>query len=54
MSKDLEPIIVVKKDEEGWLTARDETRELTTQGETRDEALSNLDAVIDAIERHRR
>jgi len=50
MSKGLEPTIVLKKDEEGWWTARDETRELTTQDETRDEALSNLDAVIDTIE----
>lgn len=50
MSKGLEPTIVLKKDEEGWWTARDETRGLTTQGETRDEALSNLDSVIDAIE----
>jgi hypothetical protein len=29
---------------------RDETRGLTTQGEPRDEALSNLDAVIDSVE----
>lgn len=50
MSKGLEPTIVLKKDEEGWWTARDEMRGFTTQGETRDEALSNLDDVIDAIE----
>lgn len=50
MSKGLEPTIVLKKDEEGWWTARDETRGLTTQGETRDEALSNRDDVNDAIE----
>lgn len=50
MSKGLEPTIVLKKNEEGWWTARDATRGLTTQGETRDEALANLDDVIDAIE----
>lgn len=54
MSKGLEPTIVLKKDEEGWWTARDETRGLTTQGDTRDETPSNLDAVIDTIERPRR
>ncbi|MFC6938384.1 type II toxin-antitoxin system HicB family antitoxin [Salinirubellus sp. GCM10025818] len=42
--------ITLTRNDDGWWTARDETRGLTTQGETRDEALSNLDSVIDAIE----
>lgn len=50
MSKGLEPTIVLKKAEDGWWTARDEIRGLTVQGETRDKALANLDAVIDAVE----
>ena len=50
MSKGLQPTIVLKQNEDGWWTARDETRGLTTQGETRDEALANLDDVIDAVE----
>jgi len=50
MSKGLQPTIVLKQNEDGWWTARDETRGLTTQGETRDETLANLDDVIDAVE----
>ena len=42
--------ITLRQDDDGWLTARDETRGLTTQGETRDEALSNLDDLIDTVE----
>lgn len=42
--------ITLIRNDDGWWTARDETRGLTTQGETRDEALSNLDDVIDAVE----
>jgi predicted RNase H-like HicB family nuclease len=42
-------ITLIRKDD-GWWTARDETRGLTTQGETRDEALANVDDVIDAVE----
>ena len=41
--------ITLVQNEDGWWTARDETRGLTTQGETRDEALSNLDDVVDAV-----
>jgi len=50
MSKGLQPTIVLTQNDDGWWTARDETRGLTTQGPTRDEALANLDDVIDAIE----
>ena len=42
--------IILTRNDDGWWTARDETRGLTTQGETRDEALANLDDVIDAVE----
>lgn len=50
MSKGLQPTIVLKEHEDEWWTARDESRGLTVQGETRDEALSNLDDVVDAVE----
>ena len=43
--------ITLTRNDDGWWTARDETRGLTTQGETREEALSNLDDVIDAVEK---
>lgn len=42
--------ITLTRNDDGWWTARDETRGLTTQGETRDKALSNLDDVIGAVE----
>lgn len=42
--------ITLIRNDDGWWTARDETRGLTTQGETRDEALASLDEVIDAVE----
>ncbi|MEF8840211.1 MAG: type II toxin-antitoxin system HicB family antitoxin [Haloarculaceae archaeon] len=42
--------ITLVQNDDGWWTARDETRGLTTQGETRDQALANLDDVIDAVE----
>jgi predicted RNase H-like HicB family nuclease len=42
--------ITLRQDDDGWWTARDETRGLTTQGETRDEALANLDDVVEAVE----
>jgi predicted RNase H-like HicB family nuclease len=42
--------ITLTRNDDGWWTARDETRGLTTQGGTREEALSNLDSVIDAVE----
>lgn len=38
------------ENESGRWTARDLDRGLTTQGETRDEALESLDAVIAAID----
>ncbi|MEF8788691.1 MAG: type II toxin-antitoxin system HicB family antitoxin [Haloarculaceae archaeon] len=42
--------ITLTRNDDGWWTARDETRGLTTQGETREEARSNLDDVVDAVE----
>ncbi len=42
--------IILTQEDTGWWIAREETIGLTTQGETRDEALSNLDEVIDAVE----
>jgi len=42
--------ITLLENDDGWWTARDETRGLTTQGETRRDALENLDEVIDAVE----
>lgn len=42
--------ITLTENPDGWWTAHDETRGLTTQGETRDEALASLDAVIEAVE----
>jgi len=42
--------ITLARNDDGWWTAHDETNGLTAQGETRDEALSNLDDVIDAVE----
>jgi predicted RNase H-like HicB family nuclease len=42
--------ITLARNDDGWWTARDETRGSTTQGETRDEALASLDDVIDAVE----
>ena len=35
---------------DGWWTARDLSAEVTVQGESRDVALDNLDAVVDAVE----
>ena len=45
--------ITLTQNDDGWWTARDERRGLTTQGETRDDALANLDDVIDAVENDR-
>jgi len=42
--------ITLTQNDDGWWTARDERRGLTTQAETRSEALSTLDEVIDAVE----
>ena len=42
--------ITLTQADDGWWTARDEIARLTTQGETRDEALENLDEVIAAVE----
>jgi predicted RNase H-like HicB family nuclease len=45
-----EPRITLTHNEDGTWTARDLEVEVSAQGETRDEALENLDAVVDAIE----
>jgi predicted RNase H-like HicB family nuclease len=45
--------ITLTQNDGGWWTARDERRGLTTQAETRTEALSTLDDVIDAVENDR-
>lgn len=50
MSIEVRHKITLMQNDDGWWTARDDTRELTTQGETRDEALANLDDVVDAVE----
>ncbi|MFW5974058.1 MAG: type II toxin-antitoxin system HicB family antitoxin [Natrialbaceae archaeon] len=39
------------KNPDGQWTARDLRVEVTAQGESRDEALDNLDAVVEAVER---
>jgi len=43
---ELRPTISLIENNDGWWTARDEERGLTTQGETRDDALDNLDEVV--------
>lgn len=45
-----EPTITLTQNEDGWWTARDLEHEISTQGETRSEALNNLDDVVDALE----
>lgn len=42
--------IHLEADEEGDWTARDVNRDLTVHGESRDDALANLDAAIEALE----
>jgi predicted RNase H-like HicB family nuclease len=42
--------ITLTQNEDGWWTARDETRGLTTQAKTREKSLLNLNAVISAVE----
>lgn len=42
--------ITLTQEDDGWWVAREETIGLTTQGETRNDALDNLDEVVDAIE----
>jgi hypothetical protein len=42
--------ITLTQNEDGWCTARDETRGLTTQAATREESLVNRNAVISAVE----
>jgi NAD(P)H-hydrate repair Nnr-like enzyme with NAD(P)H-hydrate epimerase domain len=44
------PTITLRKNPDGRWTARDHEHEVSAQGETRDGALSNLDAVVDALE----
>lgn len=45
--------ITLTENDDGWWTAREETIGLTTQGESRDEALNNLDEVIAAVENNK-
>lgn len=42
--------ITLTENPDGWWTAHDDARGLTTQGETRTDALASLDAVIAAVE----
>ncbi|HET7323055.1 MAG TPA: type II toxin-antitoxin system HicB family antitoxin [Halococcus sp.] len=42
--------ITLTENPDGWWTAREETVGLTTQGETRDDALDALDDVLEAVE----
>lgn len=42
--------ITLTETPDGWWTAHEETLGLTTQGQTRAEALESLDAVIAAVE----
>jgi len=44
------PTITLTKSPDGQWTARDHEHEVSAQGKTRDGALSNLDAVVDALE----
>ena len=44
------PTITLTKSDDGWWTARNLEVGVTTQGRTREEALANLDEVVDAIE----
>ena len=41
--------IRLSENEDGWWTARDLGVEISAQGETRAEALDNLDAVVEAV-----
>jgi len=43
------PTITLTKNPDGRWTARDVEREISAQGESRSEALENLDAVVDAL-----
>lgn len=42
--------ITLTQNPDGWWTAHEETVGLTTQGETRDDALDALDEVLEAVE----
>jgi hypothetical protein len=46
MSTGVAPTITLIENDDGWWTARDEARELTSQGKTRADALDNLDEAI--------
>ena len=41
-----QPTITLIENDDGWWTARDEERGVTTQGKTRDDALDNLDEAV--------
>lgn len=44
------PTITLTENDDGWWTARNREIGVTTQGQTREEALANLDEVVDSIE----
>lgn len=48
MSTEVEPTITLIKNEDGWWTARHPELGVTTQGETREAALENLDEAVQA------
>lgn len=50
MSKGIEPTITLRENPDGRWTARNEKHEVSTQGQTREDALENLDAVVAAVE----
>lgn len=46
MSKPLEPEITLSQADDGWWVARDTESGVTSQGETRTDALDNLDEAV--------
>ena len=46
----MEPTITLTENDDGWWTARNLIIGVTAQGQTSEEALSNLTEVVDAIE----
>lgn len=48
MSTEVEPTITLIENEDGWWTARHPALGVTSQGETREAALENLDEAVQA------
>lgn len=48
MSIEVEPTITLFRNQDGWWTARHPELGVTTQGETREAALENLDEAVEA------